>query len=57
MWYRTCPQCHRVLIKEQLVVVLECQCGWRWGDNVSLERRASQRQKPVRDPVPSEAEM
>ena len=47
MWYRTCPQCHRVLIKEHLKEILKCECGWTWGDSSIQERRTRERQKPT----------
>ena len=46
MWYRTCPQCHRVLIKEHLKETLKCECGFTWGDSSTPERRSRERQRP-----------
>lgn len=30
MWQRTCPQCGRVLLKEDPMRPLRCACGWEW---------------------------
>jgi rubredoxin len=56
MWYRTCPQCHRVFIKKQMVKLTKWRCGWIWGDSDSPERRGRPRQTPTNDMMIREAE-